>query len=223
MRRRRASGKRARRALTFWDTRSDRTAIGRMVTGIWERVLPSRRLLGSKRKWETYWCPAMWGRGQKCGIGSIRSCEAGPRIIATVPGCRRIGRSTTTSTKACGTSSGGDTRCNRAAPTASAMKWCSASWASSDFAACIWGHVRESTMKPVGKPDAGNRHVRFDERGWETGRRFGVSARARPRLYPAFVDDDAQPRHIVYTHRGVETSLDTARTSACATPPPSYL
>src|SRR6516162_5800296 len=25
-------------------------------------------------------------------------------------------------------------------------------------------------MKPVGKPDAGNRHIRFDERGWETGR-----------------------------------------------------
>jgi hypothetical protein len=24
-------------------------------------------------------------------------------------------------------------------------------------------------MKPVGKPDAGNRHVRFDERGGETG------------------------------------------------------
>src|ERR1700731_3817169 len=31
--------------------------------------------------------------------------------------------------------------------------------------------VRESAMKTVGKPDAGNRHVRFDERGWETGRR----------------------------------------------------
>src|SRR5258708_2353365 len=31
---------------------------------------------------------------------------------------------------------------------------------------------RESTVKPVGKPDAGNPHVRFDERGWETGRRF---------------------------------------------------
>jgi hypothetical protein len=27
-------------------------------------------------------------------------------------------------------------------------------------------------MKPVGKPDAGNPHVRFDERGWEPGRRF---------------------------------------------------
>ena len=43
--------------------------------------------------------------------------------------------------------------------------------------------VRESTMKPVGKPDARNGHVRFDERGWETGRRFGVSTRAHPRLY----------------------------------------
>jgi hypothetical protein len=38
-------------------------------------------------------------------------------------------------------------------------------------------------MKSVGKPDAGNPHVRFDERGWETGRRLGVSTRAQPRLY----------------------------------------
>jgi hypothetical protein len=43
--------------------------------------------------------------------------------------------------------------------------------------------VRESAMKTVGKPDAGNRHVRFDERGWETGRRSNVSTRAHPRLY----------------------------------------
>jgi hypothetical protein len=27
-------------------------------------------------------------------------------------------------------------------------------------------------MKPVGKPDARDGHVRFDERGWETGRRM---------------------------------------------------
>src|SRR5262245_50077436 len=27
-------------------------------------------------------------------------------------------------------------------------------------------------VKPVGKPDALIGHVRFDERGWETGRRF---------------------------------------------------
>src|SRR5664279_5746168 len=38
-------------------------------------------------------------------------------------------------------------------------------------------------MKPVGKPDAANPHVRFDERGWETGRRCCASARAHPRLY----------------------------------------
>ena len=38
-------------------------------------------------------------------------------------------------------------------------------------------------MKSVGKPDAGNPHVRFDERGWETGRP-SVSTRAHPRLYP---------------------------------------
>src|SRR6516162_9444068 len=31
------------------------------------------------------------------------------------------------------------------------------------FSACL-------TMKPVGEPDAGDRHVRFDERGWETER-----------------------------------------------------
>jgi hypothetical protein len=43
--------------------------------------------------------------------------------------------------------------------------------------------VRESTTKPVGKPDAGNRHVRFAERGWETGRRGSVGPRAQPRLY----------------------------------------
>ena len=44
-------------------------------------------------------------------------------------------------------------------------------------------------MKPVGKPDAGNPHVRFDERGRETGRRFNSHTRARPRLYrPRLVD-----------------------------------
>ena len=36
------------------------------------------------------------------------------------------------------------------------------------------------TVKPVGKPDAGNPHVRFDERGRETGQ---LRHRARPRLY----------------------------------------
>ena len=39
-------------------------------------------------------------------------------------------------------------------------------------------------MKPVGKPDAGNRHVQFDEWGRETEQvPHGSSYRALPRLY----------------------------------------
>src|SRR5207245_4401846 len=34
------------------------------------------------------------------------------------------------------------------------------------------------TVKPVGEPDAGDRHVRFDERGWETERRRMAQATA---------------------------------------------
>jgi len=37
-------------------------------------------------------------------------------------------------------------------------------------------------VNPVGEPDAGNPHVRFDERGRETGRRPRRN-RAQPRLY----------------------------------------
>jgi hypothetical protein len=33
-------------------------------------------------------------------------------------------------------------------------------------------------MKPVGEPDAGNPHVRFDERGWETERCHTAQATA---------------------------------------------
>ena len=62
--------------------------------------------------------------------------------------------------------------------------------ASDAVARCRVDLVRESPVKPVGKPDAGNRHVRFDERGRETGRRFGVSARARPRLYQSTVTSE---------------------------------
>jgi hypothetical protein len=37
-------------------------------------------------------------------------------------------------------------------------------------------------MKPVGELD-GNRHVRFEERGWETADWHGLAHRAHPRLY----------------------------------------
>jgi hypothetical protein len=39
--------------------------------------------------------------------------------------------------------------------------------------------------KSVGKPDAGDLHVRFDERGTETGRGICHRTRAVPRLYQA--------------------------------------
>jgi hypothetical protein len=73
--------------------------------------------------------------------------------------------------------------CPRGAPDALQHKRCRGSWEFCGFATYSMALARESTMKPVGKPDAGNPHVRFDERGWETGRRIGVSTRARPRLY----------------------------------------
>jgi len=58
------------------------------------------------------------------------------------------------------------------------------SWEDRRFEEPSWRLVRESfAKKPVGKPDAGNAHMRFDARGWETGRRSGVSAHAHPRLY----------------------------------------
>ena len=34
------------------------------------------------------------------------------------------------------------------------------------------------TVRPVGKPDAGDQHVRFDERGWKTERILQGSATA---------------------------------------------
>ena len=46
------------------------------------------------------------------------------------------------------------------------------------------GAPRVPRVKPVGKPDAGKPHVRFDERGRETERcRHGRRHRALPRLY----------------------------------------
>ncbi len=51
------------------------------------------------------------------------------------------------------------------------------------MSACSLHDAVRLTMKPVGEPDAGDRHVRFDERGWETGRCRMAQADAHPRLY----------------------------------------
>ena len=48
-----------------------------------------------------------------------------------------------------------------------------------------WRLAEGHEVKPVGKPDAGNPHVRFDERGWETERCRRGPNRARPGLYLA--------------------------------------
>ena len=48
-------------------------------------------------------------------------------------------------------------------------------------------------VKPIGKPSAGNRHARFDERGWETERwPSAPSYRAHPRLYQTHHADGQQ-------------------------------
>ena len=47
-------------------------------------------------------------------------------------------------------------------------------------------------MKPVGKPDAGNLHVRFDERGEET-ERVSTRHRASSRLYSADSQEAKDP------------------------------
>jgi hypothetical protein len=55
------------------------------------------------------------------------------------------------------------------------------------FPSELYGEAKAESVgfivKPVGEPDAGNPHVRFDERGWET--ECGLRChRAHPRLYP---------------------------------------
>ena len=70
-------------------------------------------------------------------------------------------------------------------------------------------------MKPVGKPDAGDPHVRFDERGRETGLRH----RARPRLYRS---RDASGTHWWTRMAERSSSRFTRPTSKIATGPGRY-
>src|ERR1019366_8666349 len=71
---------------------------------------------------------------------------------------------------ACVTFWSGVTGCLREASGRSAWTRYSATLVCRDCAIC-GGKTpcREPVMKPVGKPDAVNPHVRFDERGGETG------------------------------------------------------
>ncbi len=92
--------------------------------------------------------------------------------------CRHIVPSTITSMITCDTSSSVGTRCRDVARNASRGSMSSASWVCCIFDACTWAAAVGLTVKPVGKPDAGNRHVRFDERGGKTERRHTAEATA---------------------------------------------
>ena len=88
----------------------------------------------------------------------------------TAPGCRPTGRSTTMSTTACATSSSIVARCKGAERGASRPRSCSGSLVCCTSSACTLDRAVGLEVKPVGEPDAGNPHVRFDERGEETER-----------------------------------------------------
>ena len=60
-------------------------------------------------------------------------------------------------------------------------------------------------VKPVGKPDAGDRHVRFDERGWETGRCRMAQATA-PILDSTRTDMPVQSTHVCCLGKGGPSS-----------------
>jgi len=75
-------------------------------------------------------------------------------------------------------------------------------------------------MKPVGKPDAGNPHVRFDERGGETGLRHRLENRAPPRLHRSWgasgtpsSTPTAAPSWSSRTRRASRTGMGVGRSS----------
>jgi len=70
-----------------------------------------------------------------------------------------------------GISFGGAIKCPRVALPGSHTGRFLANWEFTGFE-LPWHLVRESRMKPVGKPEARNEHVRFDEREWEPGWRL---------------------------------------------------
>src|SRR5215467_13060859 len=66
-------------------------------------------------------------------------------------------------------------------------------------------------VKPIGKPSAGNRHARFDERGWETERwPMAPSYRAHPRLYQRCYGASGDVRSRSLKAPGLTISMPTA-------------
>src|ERR1700730_14588103 len=86
------------------------------------------------------------------------------------PSHRCIGLLTIMSMIACVISCADDTKRRGAAQRGFLVRTSTRNWGCCAFVAGAKGPDVCLTMKPVGKPDAGNPHVRFDERGGETER-----------------------------------------------------
>ena len=71
-------------------------------------------------------------------------------------------------------------------------------------------------VKLVGKPGAGNRHARFDERGWETGRwLLAPSYRAHPRLYQQLAQTPSPSTGSRQETHNVGSAMSSASLAAC--------
>jgi hypothetical protein len=115
--------------------------------------------------------PGNMGRWEDVCAQLTRLLGGGAATSAQGPTTSRTGQSRHTPMTACVTSSSDATRCPREASGRSRWRRYSANLECRDRAiADDKTSCREPTVKPVGKPDAGNPHVRFDERGGETGR-----------------------------------------------------
>ena len=80
------------------------TPLPRMAIGISGRALAKKSVPPPGAAGQRPLVPATWEHGLKYEIAETAYCAAGPHTSATAPGCRRTGRSTTTSTTASVTS-----------------------------------------------------------------------------------------------------------------------
>ncbi len=149
---------------------------------------------GVLRNWRNGW-PYLGARPSRKSVQRLRErvyallrpCEVGTweevrdRLNALLKGWRAYfsygtlfrvyRRRTRTCTSGCGRFSGAATR--RPTPARQAgipTQSCTEDWACSGSRGIVRGRLREPIVKSVGMPDAEDRHVRFDERGRETGR-----------------------------------------------------
>ena len=80
-------------------------------------------------------------------------------------------------------------------------------------------------MNPIGEPDAGDRHVRFDERGWETGDWQSLKHRAHPRLHPSQADahdgEEEQPLTVLKAQASLAIAPRRANSSAPSSTEPN--